>query len=103
MPKFFVKPESIKDHKIVLDGENAKHIGSVLRAKIGEKIVVGDGQGRDYECEIESIDKKEVVAKIVDIFSNDNEPKVKITLSTFFATSTASKISSSFVDFVWIS
>ncbi len=80
MPKFFVKPESIKDHKIVLDGENAKHIGSVLRAKIGEKIVVGDGQGRDYECEIESIDKKEVIAKIVDIFSNDNEPKVKITL-----------------------
>lgn len=52
MPKFFVRKESINDHTITLEGENAKHIGSVLRAKTGDIITVGDGDGRDYECEI---------------------------------------------------
>ncbi len=80
MPKFFVKSENINDHIITLDGENAKHIGSVLRSKIGDVITVGDGQGRDYECEITEITKKQVKVKITDIFTNDNEPEIKITL-----------------------
>ena len=80
MPKFFVNSDNINDHTITLDGENAKHIGSVLRAKIGDIITVGDGCGRDYECEILEISKKEVIAKITDIFTNDNEPDIKITL-----------------------
>ena len=80
MPKFFVSKESINDHSITLEGDNAKHIGNVLRAKIGDKITVCDGEGRDYECEIEEITKCSVAAKIMDIFSNINEPDVKITL-----------------------
>ncbi len=80
MPKFFVRKESINDHTITLEGENAKHIGSVLRAKTGDIITVGDGDGRDYECEITEITKKEVIAKITDIFTNDNEPDIKLTL-----------------------
>lgn len=80
MPKFFVRKESINDHTITLEGENAKHIGSVLRAKTGDIITVGDGDGRDYECEITEITKKAVIAKITDIFTNDNEPDIKLTL-----------------------
>lgn len=80
MPKFFVSRENIDDHTITLEGENARHIGNVLRAKIGDVITVGDGEGRDYECEITEITKKAVVAKITDIFTNDNEPSVKLTL-----------------------
>lgn len=80
MPKFFVSNDNINDHIITLDGENARHIGSVLRAKLGDIITVCDGNGRDYECEITEITKKVVIAKITDIFSNDNEPDIKITL-----------------------
>ncbi len=80
MPKFFVNSENINDHTITLEGENAKHIGSVLRAKIGDIITVCDGDGRDYECEITEITKKAVTAKITDIFTNDNEPNIKLTL-----------------------
>lgn len=80
MPKFFVNSENINDHTITLDGENAKHIGSVLRAKIGDIITVCDGDGRDYECEITEITKKTVTTKITDIFTNDNEPDIKLTL-----------------------
>lgn len=80
MPKFFVNSENINDHTITLEDENAKHIGSVLRAKIGDIITVCDGNGRDYECEITEITKKAVIAKITDIFTNDNEPDIKLTL-----------------------
>lgn len=80
MPKFFVNSDSINDHTITLEDENAKHIGNVLRSKIGDVITVCDGQGRDYECEITEITKKTVIAKITDIFTNDNEPDIKITL-----------------------
>ena len=52
----------------------------VLRGKVGDEITVGDGEGRDYTCKLTEIDKKCVTAEITDIFTNDNEPKVKITL-----------------------
>ena len=80
MPKFFVNKEDISDHTVMLEGENARHIGNVLRAKPGDIITVCDGHGRDYECEITDITKKSVTARIIDIFTNDNEPDIKITL-----------------------
>lgn len=49
-------------------------------AKLADEITVGDGEGRDYTCKLTEIDKKCVTAEITDIFTNDNEPKVKITL-----------------------
>lgn len=80
MPKFFVSKENISDHTIILDGDNARHISSVLRAKTGEEITVCDGEGIDYTCEITEIDKNKITAKITDIFSNNAEPDIKITL-----------------------
>ncbi|MGN1318469.1 MAG: 16S rRNA (uracil(1498)-N(3))-methyltransferase [Lachnospirales bacterium] len=80
MPKFFVNKEDICDHIITVTGENANHISNVLRAKIGDEITICDGEGLDYTCEITDISKKEVIAKITDITSNNAEPSVKITL-----------------------
>ena len=80
MPKFFVNKNNISDHTVTLDGDNARHIAMVLRGKVGDEITVGDGEGRDYTCKLTEIDKKCVTAEITDIFTNDNEPKVKITL-----------------------
>lgn len=80
MPKFFVNKESIDDHIITLEGDNARHIGNVLRGKPGDIITVCDGEGMDYECELVNITKNIVTAEIKDIFTNNNEPEIKITL-----------------------
>ncbi len=80
MPKFFVESKCINDHTVTLEGDNARHIGSVLRGRLGDMITVCDGEGRDYQCEITAIDKKTVTANIVDIFTNNSEPDIKITL-----------------------
>ena len=80
MPKYFVTPDAVKDSEIEITGEDAKHIGTVLRAKLGEKITVCDGYNNDYECVISEIQKEKVVAKIESKEECQAEAQTKITL-----------------------
>ena len=80
MPKYFVTPDAVKDSEIEITGEDAKHIGTVLRAKIGEKITVCDGYNNDYECVITEIEKQKVIAKIESKEECKAEAQTKITL-----------------------
>ena len=80
MPKYFVTPDAVKENSIVIEGEDAKHIGTVMRAKVGEKLTVCDGYNRDYECTIEEIEKNKVTLSIDSSAECDVEPELKITL-----------------------
>ena len=42
MPKYFVTPDAVSENNIVIEGEDAKHIGTVLRARVGEKLLLID-------------------------------------------------------------
>ena len=81
MPRFFVENENIlSDEKIVIGGEDAKHISLSLRARVGEKMTVCDGRGMDYECEIEEITKNEVNLRVLEKNASLAEPSVKTVL-----------------------
>jgi 16S rRNA (uracil1498-N3)-methyltransferase len=80
MSRFFVKPEQISGDKVVIVGEDAKHIGTVLRMRKDEKITVCDGQSIDYDCIIIEIYKDSVEAKILDKQVNKAEPIIKVKL-----------------------
>lgn len=80
MSKFFVSAEQIKEEFIEIEGGDARHVATVLRGKIGEDIIVCDGNGVDYECVISEIGNKKVRAKIIKKSINKNEPSIKITL-----------------------
>lgn len=81
MPRFFVENENIlSDEKIVIGGEDAKHISLSLRAKVGEKMTVCDGNGTDYECEIEEITKSEVNLRVLEKQVSLAEPSVRTVL-----------------------
>ena len=80
MPKYFVLPESITEDTIVITGEDAKHLATVLRSEKGDCVEVCDGCGTDYCCEITDVDKKEVILKINEKTTCQSEPKTKITL-----------------------
>lgn len=79
MPKFFVSPREIEGKKIILTGDDEKHIKTVLRAREGEEITVCDGEGMDYQCRILSLEKG-VVTEILSSAPCDVEPETKITL-----------------------
>ena len=77
MPRFFV--ENANDKQIILNGENARHIGRSLRMRTGDKLTLCC-EGTDYECEISGFTETEVFCNVVDIHPCESEPKTKLTL-----------------------
>lgn len=58
MYHFFVEQEQIGQKEIVITGEDVNHIRNVLRMKPGEEVLISNGQGINYCCEVTEIAKK---------------------------------------------
>lgn len=80
MPRFFVDKCDILADKIVIGGEDAKHISLSLRARVGEKLTACDGRGTDYDCEISEITKNEVMLSVLEQKRSEAEPDIEVTL-----------------------
>ena len=61
------------------EGEH-HHLTQVLRAKVGERVVVCTGDGYDYTYAIRAVHKTETVLDFVEKEKNDREPTVRVTL-----------------------
>ena len=57
--------QNIKDGKIILEEEEAKHALKVLRLKANEEVMVINGTGGLYHCRLDQCSKKEVSAAII--------------------------------------
>ena len=80
MHRFYVGTENIEDNRIVITGSDVNHIKNVLRLNKGEKIVICDGQGKDYYCIIDNVAKEQVIAVIEDQQNVNTELRTKIYL-----------------------
>lgn len=80
LPKFFVEKDSIADGAAAIVGSDAAHIVKVLRLTSGDKIVLCDGEGTDYETEITQTDKNAVCVRVLRSYPCETEPKTEITL-----------------------
>lgn len=56
MPKYFVDISELNTGIVKPTREIAHHLVKVLRVKVGDRVVLGDGLGWDYHCRVESID-----------------------------------------------
>lgn len=79
-PRFFSDNIDADSDTILIDGEDAKHITSVLRMKKGDKAIICDKNSTDYLCELESGDKSFVEFRVIESRKNSAEPDVEITL-----------------------
>lgn len=77
MPRFFV--ESVPGDRIIITGEDARHIGRSLRMKKGESLTVCC-DGKDYECRIADFTDSEVFCDVLSISDNASEPATRLTL-----------------------
>lgn len=66
MHHFFVNPKAVGEKIITITGTDVNHIKNVLRMKDGEEILISDGRGHDFFCEIKSLTEQEIVAEIKD-------------------------------------
>ncbi len=80
MPRFFTARENISDTQIIIDNEDVKHISRVLRLGVGDTIEVCDGRGFDYKAEIEAVEDKKIICKILDRVKSVTEPNIEVTL-----------------------
>lgn len=70
---------------IRLDDKAGHHLARVLRAKTGEKLVLFNGQGGEYEAVISHIDKKGVDVTVGQFIDREVEPPIRIHLAQALA------------------
>jgi 16S rRNA (uracil1498-N3)-methyltransferase len=66
MRRFYATAENFDGQKIFLSVDETKHLRDVLRLKENDSARVFDGGGREFLCEIEQIEKKKTVLKILE-------------------------------------
>jgi len=81
MIRLFLPLEKITLKQISINGEEARHLALVLRAKPGDSITVLDGSGYKYDCKLISVHKKEVRAEITGKAPYSAESPVSTTLA----------------------
>lgn len=84
MTRFFVAPEELSGEFLVLTGENAAH-ARVLRLKVGEHIMVCDGQGSECLCTVSDLSAEQVCLVVDHRQDSASEPKVKVSVYMAFA------------------
>ncbi len=81
MARFFVEPEELSGKELVLTGENAQH-AKVLRLKIGETVLICDGQGHEAVCEVTGADP--VALEIQEVRDSVTEAGVHVSVYMAF-------------------
>ena len=80
MHRFFIPPEWIGQSGVVITGEQAHQIKNVLRLKNGDRVIMLNNSGAEYELDLINITSSQVTGKIVEKRSSSGEPNIKITL-----------------------
>jgi 16S rRNA (uracil1498-N3)-methyltransferase len=64
---YYAEPDAIdrSQARITLDGDEFRHVATVMRKKTGDRIFITDGLGTCYETEIVGIEKKMLTANII--------------------------------------
>lgn len=81
MYRFYFEQENKSENEILIFGDDSHHIKNVLRLGKGEKVILCDGAGLEYECEIAGFGtQNEVICSILGEKESENELGVKIVL-----------------------
>ncbi len=78
MHRFFVS--DIHDEWVVFSAEQAQQISAVLRMAPGQRVIVLDNAGWEYEAELAAVERKRVTAVALAKRPAANEPKCQLTL-----------------------
>ncbi len=81
MIRIFLTPEQLASDKIVITGDQARHLSLVLRASPGDSVTILDGNGFKYNCKILQCHKKEVTAECISKEPYSTESPLSITLA----------------------
>ncbi|MEG2053996.1 MAG: RsmE family RNA methyltransferase, partial [Oscillospiraceae bacterium] len=76
--RYFTEKINEKTAKIL--GEDARHLGKVLRVKIGEELTFCDGKGTDFLGKVTAVCENEIELEILSSIKNVSEASVSVTI-----------------------
>ncbi len=81
MQRIFLSPEQFQDETALITGMEHQHLARVLRARVGEKVVLLDGMGNAFHAVLVSIEKNQTTARLEEAVSLPPEPSVHLTIA----------------------
>ena len=65
MRRFYLPPHECQSDLLTLTGGEARHAAEVLRLRPGEDAAILDGEGREFLCRVEKVERKRIQLKIL--------------------------------------
>ena len=65
MSHFFITSGQITGDELTIVGDDVNHMKNVLRMRSGEAFTAADENGMFYRCEVDTLDKQQVTAKVL--------------------------------------
>jgi len=79
MPRIFLPMEG-NPQRILISGENARYLTTILRCRCGHTLEIFDGKGHSISATIVSLSKKEVVAEVTGVSPANTESPLNLVL-----------------------
>jgi 16S rRNA (uracil1498-N3)-methyltransferase len=80
MPRIFLPVFPVTDNRIVITGEKAHYLFSVLRCKKSDELTIVNDRGACFKVTIVTVEKREIIAEVTEEFPCDSESPLHITL-----------------------
>jgi 16S rRNA (uracil1498-N3)-methyltransferase len=74
MHRFYLPPEQCKGSTLFLTGPEAHHASHVLRLRRGERVVVLDGAGHEFSCDVGASDRDKIKLTVATTQSIPHSP-----------------------------
>ena len=81
MRYFFVEPEELQRPVVTLTGQEARHMGKVLRLKPGMVVGLSDGQGLQGEARIQTMARERVELAVMRRYPSPREPRGELAVA----------------------
>ena len=78
--RFYINQELYDNQNVVLESDEFHHLANVMRARVGEKVCLFNGNGVFYFGEITQINKKNAEILINRSEKSENEPLINLTI-----------------------
>jgi 16S rRNA (uracil1498-N3)-methyltransferase len=81
MRYFFIEPDDLKQSIVTIGGNEARHMGKVLRLKPGMTVGLSDGYGMQGEARIRTLTRNQVVLEVLRRFPSRREPSGELVVA----------------------
>ncbi len=78
MQRYFIAREQFETNTVKVQGDDAFHIQNVMRAKLGDHIIVADGAGQEAIAEIVALSKGTVEATYSELTNSAGEARIDV-------------------------